>query len=53
MAIYNTAKADKQRVREIISKSLEKQRLTLEETAVLVNASGQTFLKRSKKAPGS
>ena len=45
----NTAKADKQRVREIISKSLEKQRLTLEETAVLVNASGTDLLEEIKE----
>jgi 2-iminoacetate synthase len=44
----NTAKADKQRVREIISKSLDKQRLTLEETAVLVNASGTDLLEEIK-----
>lgn len=37
--IRNT-KADKQRVREVIAKSLSKNRLTLEETAVLVNAVG-------------
>jgi 2-iminoacetate synthase len=37
--IYNT-KPDKARVREVIAKSLDKQRLTLEETAVLVNAAG-------------
>ena len=34
----NTAKPSKSRVREIITKSLDKNRLTLEETAVLVNA---------------
>jgi 2-iminoacetate synthase len=45
----NNAKADKLRVREIISKSLEKQRLTLEETAVLVNASGTDLLEEIKK----
>jgi 2-iminoacetate synthase len=45
----NNAKADKQRVREIISKSLEKQRLTLEETAVLVNASGTDLLEEIKE----
>jgi 2-iminoacetate synthase len=36
----NSAKADKQRVREIIAKSLNKQRLTLGETAALIRASG-------------
>jgi 2-iminoacetate synthase len=45
----NTAKAEKQRVREIISKSLEKERLTLEETAVLVNASGTDLLEEIKQ----
>ena len=44
-----SAKADKQRVREIISKSLEKQRLTLDETAVLVNASGTDLLEEIKQ----
>ena len=42
-------KADKQRVREIISKSLDKQRLTLEETAVLINASGTDLLEEIKE----
>jgi len=37
--IYNT-KPDKQRVREVIAKSLDKHRLTMEETAVLVNSIG-------------
>jgi 2-iminoacetate synthase len=45
----NNAKADKWRVREIIAKSLEKQRLTLEETAVLVNASGTDLLEEIKE----
>jgi len=45
----NTSKADKKRVREIISKSLDKQRLTLEETAVLVNASGTDLLEEIKE----
>jgi len=44
----NNTKADKQRVREIIAKSLGKQRLTLEETAVLVNASGTDLLEEIK-----
>jgi 2-iminoacetate synthase len=37
--IKNT-KPDKQRVREVIAKSLDKHRLTMEETAVLINAVG-------------
>lgn len=45
----NNSKADKQRVRDIISKSLDKQRLTLEETAVLVNASGTDLLEEIKQ----
>jgi len=36
--ILNNTKVTKQRVNEIIAKSLEKQRLSLEETAVLINA---------------
>jgi len=36
----NNTKPDKTRVRDVIAKSLEKHRLTLEETAVLVNAVG-------------
>lgn len=48
-SFINNAKADKQRVREIISKSLDKQRLTLEETAVLVNASGTDLLEEIKE----
>jgi 2-iminoacetate synthase len=37
--IKNT-KPDKQRVRDVIARSLDKKRLTLEETAVLVNSAG-------------
>lgn len=37
--IKNT-KPDKQRVRDVIARSLEKQRLTMEETAVLINSAG-------------
>lgn len=40
-SLLNNAKPDKVRVREIISKSLDKQRLTLTETAVLINASSE------------
>lgn len=36
----NNTKADKRRVREVIAKSLEKHRLTMEETAVLINSAG-------------
>jgi 2-iminoacetate synthase len=38
--LINNTKPDKQRVREVISKSLDKQRLTMEETAILVNSAG-------------
>ena len=38
--LINTTRPDKQRVREVIAKSLDKQRLTLQETAVLINAAG-------------
>jgi 2-iminoacetate synthase len=40
-SFLNNARPDKVRVREIISKSLDKQRLTLSETAVLINASNE------------
>jgi 2-iminoacetate synthase len=42
--LINNTKADSRRVREIISKSLEKNRLTLEETAVLVNSAGTDLM---------
>lgn len=38
--LINKTKPDKQKVRDVIKKSLDKQRLTLAETAVLVNAVG-------------
>jgi 2-iminoacetate synthase len=38
--LINKTKPDSQRVRDVIAKSLEKNRLTMEETAVLINASG-------------
>jgi len=38
--LINNVKPDKLRVREVISKSLAKHRLTLEETAVLINSAG-------------
>ena len=40
-SIINNAKADKVRVRELIAKSLSKERLTLAETASLINAEGE------------
>ena len=45
----NNVKPDKQRVRNIISKSLEKHRLTLEETAVLVNSAGTDLIEEIKE----
>jgi len=39
-SFLNNTKPDKQRVREVISKSLDKHRLTMEETAVLINSMG-------------
>jgi 2-iminoacetate synthase len=44
----NDTMSDKQRVRDIIAKSLSKQRLTLEETAALINASGTELLEEIK-----
>jgi 2-iminoacetate synthase len=38
--LIHKTKPDKQRVRDVIAKSLDKHRLTLEETAVLVNSVG-------------
>jgi 2-iminoacetate synthase len=38
--LINNTKPEKQRVRDVIAKSLDKQRLTLEETAVLINSIG-------------
>ncbi len=48
-SFINNAKPSKERVREIISKSLDKQRLTLEETAVLVQASDQELIEEIKQ----
>ncbi len=42
-------KADPQRVREVIAKSLDKNRLTLEETAVLLNASDPDLIHEIKE----
>ena len=47
--LINNTKSDKSRVREVISKSLDKQRLTLEETAVLVNASEADLIEEIKE----
>lgn len=45
----NNTKANKQRVREVIQKSLDKNRLTLEETAVLVNADDPELIEEIKE----
>ena len=45
----NNAKPSKERVRDIIAKSLDKQRLTLEETAVLVQASDPELIEEIKQ----
>ncbi len=47
--LINNTKPDAQRVRDVIAKSLDKQRLTLEETAVLINASGTDLLEEIKQ----
>lgn len=43
------AKPDRQRVREVISKSLDKKRLTLEETAILLNANDPELIEEIKE----
>ena len=49
----NNATPTKERVREIIAKSLEKQRLTLEETAVLAQASDPELVEEIKQGAKS
>jgi 2-iminoacetate synthase len=44
-----TAKPDKQRVREVIKASLDKKRLSLEETAVLINATDPELVEEIKE----
>ena len=44
-----TAKADKQAVRDIIQKSLDKQRLNLKETAILLNAEDPELIEEIKE----
>ncbi|NCC72560.1 MAG: [FeFe] hydrogenase H-cluster radical SAM maturase HydG [Sphingobacteriia bacterium] len=46
--ILNNTKPDKQRVRDVIAKSLDKQRLNLEETAVLLNAEDPELIEEIK-----
>lgn len=47
-SILNDAKADKVRVRELIAKSLSKERLTLAETASLINATDDDLVEEIK-----
>ena len=47
--LINNTKSDKARVREIISKSLDKNRLTLEETAILINAADADLIEEIKE----
>ena len=48
-AYIDSIKPTKERVKEVIEKSLNKQRLTLEETAVLVNASDPDLVEEIKQ----
>ena len=41
------------RVRDVIAKSLEKHRLTMEETAVLINSVGTDLVMRLKREQGT
>jgi len=45
----NSSKPTKERVREVIAKSLAKNRLNLEETAVLINADSPELIEEIKK----
>jgi len=47
--LLNNTKPDKLRVREVIAKSLDKQRLTMEETAVLINSIGTSLADEIKQ----
>ena len=46
--LLNTVKSDATRIREVIAKSLEKNRLTLEETTVLINADDPVLIEEIK-----
>lgn len=46
--IINNTSSDRSRVREVIKKALEKKRLTLEETAVLVNTTAEDLIEEIK-----
>lgn len=45
----SSVKADKQRVREVINASLDKKRLSLEETAILINATDPDLVEEIKE----
>ena len=47
--LLKNTKPDRHRVRDVISKSLDKKRLTLEETAVLVNSAGTDLANEIKQ----
>lgn len=47
--ILNETKSDKQAVRDVIARSLEKKRLTLRETAVLINANDPALIEEIKE----
>ncbi|MCF8221997.1 MAG: [FeFe] hydrogenase H-cluster radical SAM maturase HydG [Bacteroidales bacterium] len=47
--LLNNTKPDKARVREVIAKSLDKNRLTMEETAVLINADNPELIEEIKE----
>lgn len=47
--IINETKSDKESVRAVIAKSLDKQRLTMRETAILINATGPELIEEIKE----
>ena len=47
--LINNTKASKERVREVIAKSLDKKRLSLEETAVLINTTDPELIEEIKQ----
>src|SRR3972149_3010055 len=48
-SLINAVKPTKERVREVISKSLSKERLTLAETAVLINTTDPVLIEEINK----
>jgi 2-iminoacetate synthase len=49
MEPYQQYRFNKERVREVIAKSIDKNRLTLEETAVLINATDPELIEEIKQ----